>query len=360
MEEFYQASIGEVEGKLVYDLRGYKRSSILVRSPNWLGDTVMAIKAMESIQKILYPYTQIIVLCDQSLSSLWKSYDWVGDCVEIIEKKINKEEKEKLKIYNPQVAIIFPNSFRSALEAFKLKIPIRIGRKQEARGNLLTHKIPQYKHKKGEHEIKRYLEIALACGVKKEEIKLKPRTLTFDDELLKLLEIEKEYKNYLVIAIGAAYGEAKKWPLEYFSDIVSFWATIGYKTVFVGGEDKEENKFVENMCERFINCYNMMGGTDLYELSMICKLAKVVLSNDSGVMHLAASVGATGIAIFGSTDENATGPLFGKWTILNKKYDCSPCFERTCSLKIDKYKCLRHIYPDDVIEVIQKIRKMSN
>ena len=159
--------------------------------------------------------------------------------------------------------------------------------------------------------------------------------------------------NWLAIAPGAAFGPAKQWLPEYFLEVARWHGGKGGRVVLVG--TAKEQPVTAWLAERMPGTLDLAGKTSIDELMSVLATAKSVVANDSGAMHLAAAVGTPGVAVFGSTDPIATGPIGAPWRIIASPELCRPCFHRTCPLSDHPYKCLREISPHLVISELQEI-----
>ena len=190
--------------------------------------------------------------------------------------------------------------------------------------------------KKPEHHAKRYLRIATNCGASAESAGLfAPERGDIGTETI------------LGICAGAEYGPAKRWPADRFAETIKLvsaqlpdarWELYGAPA---------EKELGEKMAARVqVPCNNLVGKTTLTELIAHLKRCTLLITNDTGTMHLAAALGVPTVSIFGSTEPNATGPLGENHTIIRKKIACSPCFERECPL--GHYQCMTSIQPTEV------------
>ncbi len=162
-------------------------------------------------------------------------------------------------------------------------------------------------------------------------------------------------KPLLAVAPGAAYGPAKRWPGESFMRVCEWWINERKGVVVAVGAPDERDA-----CAAVVGklpaeaAANLAGATDLRGLIKVLQAASTCVTNDSGVMHLAAALGRPGVAVFGSTDPYATGPLGGKWVVAMESQPCAPCFFRECGNPAHDYKCLTAITPAAVIEALRK------
>ena len=313
----------------------------IIRSVNWLGDAVMTLPAVYHIKETLPAGAKLRILCIPSLKHFWESFSWVDEVIAMNGKHVQREETEKIRNLNAGFAVIFPNSFGSALDLFLKNIPLRIGRGGRMRSFMLNRRLPEWRRKAGQdkyHQLREYLEIAQACGSAKWNDKFEAAQPKVDKNKLKSIGYTSIKDTWLAIAPGAAFGPAKQWPLDHYAQAAQWWIQQGGKCVILGapGEEATGAK-VEQLCPEALN---LVGKTSIPELMHILAESKFCIVNDSGAMHLAASVNAKGVAIFGSTDPTATGPLGGNWKVIWTRPECSPCLQKQCPLLENQYNCL--------------------
>ncbi|MCF7853186.1 MAG: glycosyltransferase family 9 protein, partial [Candidatus Pacebacteria bacterium] len=154
---------------------------------------------------------------------------------------------------------------------------------------------------------------------------------------------------------GAAYGPAKQWPVDNFRQVADAWTAEGGRVVVVG-TNAERDAAVEIIDPRSNNL-NLCGKTSLSQLMAVLKTVALCVANDSGAMHLAAGLGTPGVAIFGSTNPDATGPLGAPWVVLANPPACAPCFARECQRPANRYQCLTAITPDHVMQALTFLEK---
>jgi heptosyltransferase-2 len=154
----------------------------------------------------------------------------------------------------------------------------------------------------------------------------------------------------VALAPGAAYGGAKRWPPERFASLALELAADGVPTVMIGsGGDRDTAAEVKQAAPQVID---LVGRTDLSQLAGVLALARTLVSNDSGAMHLAAAVGTPVTAVFGPTDERATRPLGERHAILTANVWCRPCMLRECPLD---HRCMRDIDTTQVVAAARRV-----
>jgi len=326
---------------------------VLVRATNWLGDSLMTLPAVWRINSQLTRPSSLTILCPDSLRPIWQACPWVDHVIGMAGKRIAPAEVKAVRKLRPGIAIVLPNSFGSALDVWKCRIPVRIGRAGRWRSWLLTAHLPEWP--RGEnagvcHQLSYYLELADCLGPVQWGADFP--TLRVDADRAEALGMSGD--NWVVLAPGAAYGPAKQWPQDNFQQVAAWLLRRDLRVALVGGG--KEQAVAKAIADAVPGVLNLAGRTSMTELMAVLASARAAVANDSGAMHLAAALGTPGVAIFGSTDPIGTGPLGAPWHILAATAPCRPCFRRTCPLTgAEAYTCLAEITPDDVTSTLAKI-----
>jgi len=319
---------------------------ILVRAPNWLGDAVMSLPVLPGLTR-LFPEAGITVLAAPRVAPLFVGQPGVK---EVILYPSGKEKWGLLwslrKTFD--VALALPNSFESALGLWLTNVPFRLGYAANGRTPFLTTTLKGRRRLKGLHQVFYYMGLLQAFAPVQD----------FSPPRVHLSEEECEAGRTLLaaaggnpgapwvgLAPGAAYGPAKRWPPERFAAVADLLAQeFGVQVVLLGGvEDRESAAQVQQHSRARL--LNLTGETTLRQALMVLSHLKVLITNDSGLMHAAAALGVPLVAIFGSTDPVATGPFTSRAALVHHPLPCSPCLERTCTLG---YPCLTEITRDEV------------
>ncbi len=358
---------------------------ILVRGVNWLGDAVMTTPALQRLREAR-PGAHITLLTHEKLAGLWHghpSLDAVltftaGESVFSVARRLRPEQFTS--------AIVLPNSPRSALEAFLARIPERTGLARSWRNLFLTRTIPprpggpamrkrsaaavRRRISAGasrdvfpatSHHVHDYLRIVAACGASAEP--LPPLLFVSDAEVTaarKRFGLAGDAPLFGLNA-GAEYGPAKRWPAEHF---VAAASELHYETrcrwlLFGGGRDRE---LVANLAATLaaqiggLNVINLCGQTSLRELCAALKACELLLTNDTGPMHVSAAVGTPVVVPFGSTSPELTGPApspGSRHEIILGVAPCAPCFLPTCPVDL---RCLRGITVGRVVAAVRRMR----
>ncbi len=236
-------------------------------------------------------------------------------------------------------AYVLPNSLKSALLPFLASIPRRVGYFGEARVGLLTHRL---KNPKGERPpmVAFYSALSGEGGLEQDEPRL---TLPADQVDAVLRQHGLERGSYVVMAPGAEYGPAKRWP--HFGEL----AQLLDLPVLLLGSAKEAESCEQIRAQAPELCRNLAGKTSLLDAFALIAGAGHVVSNDSGLMHVAAAFGVPQVALFGSSSPLHTPPLNARaqvvWLKQDPAYqpplDCAPCFQRECPL--GHFRCLNDV-----------------
>ena len=357
--------------------------NILIRGVNWLGDAIMTLPALYRLREA-NPKAKFTLLTDQKLASLWEDTDHFNEILTFKKSESPYEIGTRLKKNAYDTALIFPNSFRSALECWYANIPNRIGYAGNWRSLLLTEPIahrpemaPMRKRVKidieyrlinhlepqdfpsSAHHIHQYLYLAKQLGAS--EKSLAPKLIR--KKKSSSLESINASPPYIGLIAGAIYGPAKRWPAKNFIEVAN---TIIKKhqphILLLGGRDDREiakEIEVELPSEKVTN---LAGKTSLAELTSILANCDVVLSNDTGPMHLAAAVDTPVVVPFGSTSPDLTGPgLPHKVTsphhLIRTNAGCSPCFLRKCPVDL---RCFKSITVENVLAAVENVLATKN
>ena len=301
---------------------------IIIRMPNWLGDAVMATPLL-AIAKKRWPEAEITVVTRPHLAPLY-----FGN------PHIHRTESTFPKAMD--IGILTTNSFSSAWELFKSGAEMRIGFANECRSFLLTNPLPFPDERDNEHLVTTYKRLLDA-----QSDDTSPQLFVTPDEKTEALErFKKLHVTGPVIGINptAAYGPAKCWLPERFRAVAKKLARDA-TVIFFG--DEAGKKEVDEIC-RGMEVINLSGQTSLRQLIALIDACDLFLTNDSGPMHLAAAVQTPLIALFGSTNEVATGPYqWGK--VIHKHVACSPCYRQVCPID---FPCMKQITVDEVLKEI--------
>ncbi|OPZ25584.1 MAG: ADP-heptose--LPS heptosyltransferase 2 [Lentisphaerae bacterium ADurb.BinA184] len=254
------------------------------------------------------------------------------------------------------VAVVFPNSLGSALDVTFKGIPVRVGRCGRGRSLLLSRTTAAWRRSERRaryHQATHYLDVAALLGPVRRTTDMPRFTLPGREAALERLGIAPAAAPWLALAPGAAYGPAKQWPVGNFRKLAESWAGAGRRVVIVGGPG--DAAAGARIAEGLPHALSLCGKTTLAELMAVLSAARACVANDSGAMHLAAALGTPGVALFGSTNPEATGPLGARWIVLAEPTDCAPCFAHTCRRREQDYRCLTRISPERALAALASL-----
>ncbi|MCK9637413.1 MAG: lipopolysaccharide heptosyltransferase II [Methylobacter tundripaludum] len=247
-------------------------------------------------------------------------------------------------------AILLPNSWKSAIPTFFADIPVRTGYIGEYRWGLLND-ARKLDKKRLTMTVQRFVALGLPKDAKLPPVCPTPALTISKDRQQAVIDKFKLISSPRILALcpGAEYGPAKRWPTEYYAEVARHKIDQGWQVWLFGSEkDKADaaqiNKAASGLCTDFT------GRTSLAEAVDLMSLVNNVVTNDSGLMHVAAALDKKIIAIYGSSDPGFTPPLNDKAQVISLNLDCAPCFKRECPL--GHTHCLTGITPDRVLQLI--------
>ena len=368
---------------------------ILVRGTNWLGDAVMTTPALMRLRE-KFPDAHIALLTPEKLGDLWTNHPAISETISFAPDENVFSIGKKLHAGNFDLALVLPNSPRSALEVWLSGIPQRIGYARPWRNWFLTTRVTprpdavkMQKRSVGEikrliaannrsagvspasenkfaggtpalpssvHQIHEYLHLVAVLGANPEP--MPPQLVVTPDEIeavKKKFGLDEIKRPLFGLNPGAEYGPAKRWPVEKFISAASEIQQPTNCTWLVFGG--ETDAAIANRIESVIPSppsaiLNLAGKTSLRELMALLKICRVLLTNDSGPMHVAAALGTPVVVPFGSTSPELTGPGLpgdARHRLLKSDAPCSPCFLRECPID---FRCLNGMSIERVVEAV--------
>lgn len=322
---------------------------LVVRAPNWLGDAVMALPALESLRAAL-PAAHVTIAASGSIAPMFEENTSAApDAVLTIGDRAN--EAKLLASGTFEAALLLPNSFRSAWDARRSGIRDRWGMSRNLRRMLLTRAVARPRGKV--HQSDYYLALVRGLGFEVREslprISVRPHTVSRVDVLFSRHGVDAAAR-IVGFAPGAAYGHAKRWPPSRVAQVIERVTREHHATcVLVGAAgDRDAGREIESALPPDVRVVNLIGQTDLRQLIGVLARCAAFVSNDSGAMHLAAALGVPVTAIFGPTDERVTAPL-GNHDVLVHQVFCRPCMLRDCPID---HRCMKGITADAVLAAV--------
>jgi heptosyltransferase-2 len=332
---------------------------VLIVGPAWVGDMVMA-QSLYRLLKQREPDTRIYVLAPAWSLPLLARMPEITAGIELpvahgelaLGRRMALGRRLRAEAFDR--AIVLPRSFKAALVPFFARIPVRTGFRGELRYGLINDVRP-FDGGRLDQTVLRFVALGLARA--ESQLPEIPRPeLTVDragaEALMARLELPRD-RAVIALMPGAEYGNAKRWPTERYSDLAARLVRDGF-AVWVLGSAKEA-ALAEEIRTRAgaTMIFNLCGRTSLTEAADLLAVARVAVSNDSGLMHVAAAVGTHVVAIYGSSSPHFTPPLTAHKTIFYRALSCSPCFARECPL--GHLNCLYGISVDGVLEAVEAV-----
>ena len=335
------------------------QDKVLIVGPSWVGDMVMS-QALYRALKQTNPHTKICVLARSALTPLLERMPEVDDILnsDFGHGELRLSERKQFGINlqdgNFNRAFILPLSFKSALIPWHAKIPNRIGWRGEWRNILLTD-CRKLNKKAYPLMVQRFIGLAYPESAQPPDNLFYPKLLPKQpNQDLKLSRTNLSTKqSLLAICPGAEFGKSKQWPAEYFAEVVNRVLKKGWRVwIFGSSNDRSVADLILGKIERDLrdSCTDLVGKTDLSEAIDLLSLVSVVLSNDSGLMHVAAALGKNVIGLYGSTSPDFTPPLSDNKQLISTDIECRPCFEREC--RFGHLRCLTEIKPERILDAI--------
>jgi lipopolysaccharide heptosyltransferase II len=335
------------------------RRKILVRTPNWIGDAVISLPALEAL-RARFPSSEIVLLSKPWVSEVyWHS---PGTPRQIIYDPQEKHRGRRglnnlisdLKVEHFDLAVLVQNAFQAAWIAWRAGIPERVGYARDGRGPLLTGAVPVPPRSAYGHEAYYYLQLLFRAGLieRPEPIRPleEPRLTLREAELAwaakRLQALRLDGPRFLIgIHPGASFGPAKRWPPERVAAFADRMIGELRADVLIFGSTAEA-PLAEVIARAMKHTPTLLAGTTtLTQMLALMAHCQLVVTNDSGPMHLAAALGLPLVAVFGSTDERATGPLSLHARVVKNPVECSPCGLRNCPID---FRCLQSVTAEHV------------
>ncbi|MEQ1604651.1 MAG: lipopolysaccharide heptosyltransferase II [Pyrinomonadaceae bacterium] len=332
---------------------------ILVRGTNWIGDAVMSIPALRELRRI-FPDAKITLHTRSWADGLFRDAAFIDELVTFdrhkwkIKDVLDNSDFLKGDLYD--LALLFPNSFESALTTYLSRIPKRFGYNKDLRGLLLTEPIavPEWKNRR--HEVFYYLN--LVSEIEKRVLGRDTVSAAFPDISLEVSEGRRSearrklaefgvdpLKNTVALGVGSTNSLAKRWPAERYAELADrLQRDADVNVILIGSKEEiDVAEIVAGLCK--VKPINIAGKTDLSEAVSILAAIDLLISNDMGLAHVAPAVGTETIVIFGPTNPETTRPFSEKALLIRKDVDCSPCMLRDCPID---HRCMTRISVDEV------------
>ena len=339
-------------------------SRVCVRATNWLGDAVMSLPAVRAIRAAL-PHAYLAVVARPWVADLYARESAIDQVIPYPPQRgwrARREFAARLRGERFDAAILLQNAFDAALLAYLARIPERIGYSRDGRGWLLTRAIAV--PEAGDiprHERFYYLELLRRAGIMERFPDC--HSILLDGLAEARAAGQAHLRSFgaaetaIGVSPGAAYGNAKRWLPERFSETARLLAREMDATVLVFGSAAERQ-----LCEQVaagtrrggVDAKNLAGQTSLREFIDLAAACRLFLTNDSGAMHIAAAAGVPAVAIFGATDDTTTGPCGPLARVIREHAECSPCLLRECPID---HRCMTGVAVERVAAAARDLLK---
>ncbi len=335
-------------------------NKILVIGPAWVGDMVMA-QSLFQILKANAPLTAIDVLAPDwtrplldRMPEVQKAHAMpIGHGVLDLRRRYQLAQGLKSEGYTQ--AIVLPNSWKSALIPWWATIPKRTGFLGECRFGLLNdYRI--LNKKKLSRMIDRFAALAIEKNAPLPYPVPHPRLEVHVDSVhaaITKFSLAMDLEGpILALCPGAEFGASKRWPEQYYAEVALAKLKEGW-AVWLFGSKKDEAQALAIQIATGERCRDFTGKTNLSEAIDLMSLVRLVVTNDSGLMHIAAALQKPVVAVYGSTDPGFTPPLGANAHIVRLSLPCSPCFKRECPLQ--HHQCMQALLPERVLSAIHSM-----
>jgi lipopolysaccharide heptosyltransferase II len=349
----YKRGVHLPPGVSPQDLKPFQ---ILIRSSNWLGDAAMSVPAVRAI-KAGRPDARVTIAAPEKIAPMWKLVPEVDAIIPLPGSRLLLVVWLLRRGPSFDVAILFPNSVRAALESWLTRIPRRVGYRGHWRRWLLNQIVP-VPRKPGppEHHSLRFLRIARECGAETFDSDRSRAGIQYSTSNVQMAINRQPIK--IGLCPGAEYGPAKRWLPKRFADAAEKISAQSSVQWILFGTPRDATAGDQIAAALGDHCVNRIGETTLDQLIDELRECHLLLTNDTGTMHLAALLGVPVVAIFGSTEPRLTGPLGDDHMILRHHVECSPCFLRECPID---FRCMKAVSVQEVANAVLSIlRKQSD
>jgi heptosyltransferase-2 len=341
---------------------------ILIIAPNWIGDAVMSQPLLANLQN-MHSQCQIDVLASPWVAPIYRACTEVNQVIEAklehkqLQWSLRKQLAKQLEKNVYDACYVLPNSFKSALIPWLANIPLRIGYRGEMRFGLINLALDNPSKLNRPPMVNHYLALnnALEHSIKMDTNEVAKPKLNISSAArvsisAKLKAAAVNEASIYTLCPGAEYGVTKRWPTEHFANLAQqlIHNEPDAHVILLGSKaDHALANSIQGQASHLPKIHNWCGNTSLDEAIAIIGMSKVLVSNDSGLMHIGAALKVPQVAIFGSSDPHHTPPLSNQAKVLWLNLPCSPCHKRECPL--GHLKCLKDILPETVLSTIQTL-----
>lgn len=334
------------------DTKGISR--LIVRFPNWIGDAVMATPALGTVRRC-FPDSEIVVLANEGIATLLEHHPFCDRTMVLDKRKIHRGPAGIFRVGREirkerfDLAILFQNAVEAALIAWLGGIPRRAGYTTDGRAFLLTHRVRIDDRVRRLHHTDYYQHMLEGLGFRK--VPAAPLLRCTAQEIQWVRNLLGEAA-WVAVNPGAAYGSAKRWFPERFALTAdALHERRGLKPVIIGSPaDEPAAAAIEASMKT--KPLNLAGKTSIREMMAVISHCRLMVTNDSGPMHVAAAFRVPIVAVFGPTDPGTTSPAGVPARLLRKPTRCAPCLLRDCPID---HRCMDRITAPEAIAAAEEL-----
>src|SRR5262245_32039955 len=328
---------------------------VLLRLPNWLGDVCFVAPSVAALHRAA-PKATLVAACREPLASLASRLPGVSETVVLSERgglRAPLAAARAIRAAGCDAAVVFPRSLRAALSVAVARVPVRVGFASDARTAFLTHPVRGWKPLRLAHRSEYFGSLLAPFGLPppSEPWTFEPPAdaLRWADEFLARAPGRRPRLPIVAFEPAGAYGVAKRWPEDRYAALAGRLVREEIADVVVVGTAAMRPVEERIAAAAGAPLIRAAGATDLPQLAALLARSRLLVTNDTGPMHLAAAVGTPLLALFGSTDPAVCGPRGrAPTTVLYEKVDCSPCYLEECP--VPGHPCLDRFSVDRVFD----------
>jgi heptosyltransferase-2 len=338
-------------------VKALKADRVLCVAPHWVGDSLFFLPAVDALRR-RFPQASFGLLAKAGIAGLLKESGRFQR-VHALPAGAGRWDRFlahwRLRDEGYDLAVVFPDSFSSALAAFLAGASVRVGRSGEGRSFLLSRGLRLPPRTRRTHVVDEYLALVEACGASagpEERVPTLPLSPEGMEERQRLFREHGLEGNGLLIALcpTTAYGSSKQWPLEHWGALAQELKRRRFKVaLFCAPAERPDMEALARKAGAPLLAPGLAG------LAACLRSCEALVANDSGSLHLAAAVGARCLGLYGSSDPGWSGPRSPRAEALYLGLDCSPCYARTCPL--GHHNCLETLSVDQALEGLMRVLK---